>query len=144
MYNVILRRVRVTTVTVEKQFFCFCFFFFFLLLLLLCGTTVQCGPKPPSWASPSQLCFWPLSPGFNFAFSNICLYTVPPSVCWSSSSSTSLKIIVKYLTYFSFTIHSINMINPIQPTFSDKIKAASTFWRRNVCVLYKDSVRTAQ
>ena len=31
-----------------------------------------------------------------------------------------MAIIVKYLTYFSFTIHSTNMTNPIQPTYSNK------------------------
>jgi hypothetical protein len=41
------------------------------------------------------------------------------SVVCSSSLLTSLGIIItKYLTYFSFTIHSINMTNPIQLTYS--------------------------
>jgi len=30
---------------------------FFLLLLFFDGTTAQCGPSPPYWTSPSQLCF---------------------------------------------------------------------------------------
>jgi len=63
-----------------------------------------------------------LGPSFqSYAFINVCWYTVPPSVVWSSSYLTSLSIIVKYLTYFSFTIHSINMTNPIQPNYSDKL-----------------------
>jgi len=32
---------------------------------------------------------------------------------WLSPKSTSLKIIVKYVTYFSLTIHSVNMTNLI-------------------------------
>ena len=28
-----------------------------------------------------------------------------------------MMIFVKYLTYFSFTIHSVNINNPIQPTY---------------------------
>ena len=39
------------------------------------------------------------------------MYTVPPSVFWSSFQSTSLRINVKYLT---FTIHSVNSTTPIQ------------------------------
>jgi hypothetical protein len=51
---------------------------------------------------------WPsLSAVFNSAFINIGLYTVQPSFVWSSFLSTSLRIFVKYLTYFPFTIHSI-------------------------------------
>jgi hypothetical protein len=34
--------------------------------------------------------FYLLIPGFNFSFINICLYTIPPSVSWSPSLSTSL------------------------------------------------------
>jgi len=33
-----------------------------------------------------------------------------------------LGISVKYSTYFSFTIHSVNITNPIQLSFSDKWK----------------------
>jgi hypothetical protein len=33
--------------------------------------------------------------------------------------STSQRIIIKYLNYSSFNIHSINMTNPIQPTYSN-------------------------
>ena len=64
------------------------------------GTAVQCETSPQS-TSPSHLCFWPLFPICNFAFINICLYIVPPSIFWSSSysSSTSLRISAKYLTY---------------------------------------------
>jgi hypothetical protein len=62
------------------------------------GTTVECEPSP-QWTSPSHLCFWPLYPICNFAFVNICLYTVPLSIFCSSSYSTSLRIIAEYLTY---------------------------------------------
>ena len=71
---------------------------------------------------PFSSVFWPLFPIWNISFTNICLYTIPPSVVWSSSWLTSLMITVKYLTYFSFTIHSVNMTNPIQPTYFDKWK----------------------
>ena len=60
----------------------------------------------------------PLFPVFNFASISICLHTVPPFVFWSSYQSTSLGIIIKYLTYFSFTIHSINMASPIRLTWT--------------------------
>ena len=53
--------------------------------------------------SQSAMFFLPLFPSCNFAFINICLYTVPPSVFWSLCYSTSLNIIVKYFTYSSFT-----------------------------------------
>ena len=39
-------------------------------------------------------------------------------VFWSSSKSTFVRIIVKYLNYFSFTIRSISTTNQIQPTSS--------------------------
>jgi len=42
---------------------------------------------------------------FQFCIINISLYIVPASVFWSSSYSTSLRIIVKYVTY-TFTIRS--------------------------------------
>jgi hypothetical protein len=48
------------------------------------------------------------------------LYTIPPSVSWSSSWSTSLRILIKYLTYCSFILYSVNMTNPFEPTYSDK------------------------
>jgi hypothetical protein len=51
---------------------------------------------------------------------NTCLYTVPPSVFWFSSLSTSLGIIIKYLTYFSCTIYFTNISNPIQPIYSNR------------------------
>ena len=41
-----------------------------------------------------------------FAFIHIQLYTAPSSVFCSSSQSTSLRIIVKYLTYLYCTIHT--------------------------------------
>jgi hypothetical protein len=63
--------------------------------------------------SQSPLFLLPVFPVFNFASIYIRLYTVIPSVFWSSSESTSFGIIIKYLPYFSFTIHSINMTNPI-------------------------------
>jgi hypothetical protein len=34
--------------------------------------------------SHSALFYWLLYPVVNFAFINICLYTVPPSISWSS------------------------------------------------------------
>jgi len=34
---------------------------------------------------PASSVFWPLFPVCNFALINICLYTVPPSVFWSST-----------------------------------------------------------
>jgi hypothetical protein len=40
-----------------------------------------------------------------------------------------MTIIVKYLTSFSFTIPSVNMTNPIQPTYSDKRKV-TIFWHK--------------
>ena len=92
------------------------FFFFFLD-----GSTVHCGPSPPYWTFPHSVLFFDLSSHFfNFAFINICLYTIPPSVFWSPPQSTYLTIILIYLTCFSFTIHSTNMTNPIQPTYLDK------------------------
>ena len=33
-------------------------FYFFFFFFLLSGRTIQCGPSPPSWTSPSQLCFF--------------------------------------------------------------------------------------
>ena len=39
---------------------------------------------------------------------------------WSSSSSTSTGIIIKFLTHCSFTIHSVNITNPFQQTSSNK------------------------
>ena len=42
---------------------------------------------------------WPLFPVFSHSFVNICSYTVPPSVFWSSSQLTSQRIVVKYLIY---------------------------------------------
>jgi hypothetical protein len=62
--------------------------------------------------------FWPLFPVFNFVSINICVHTVPPSVFWSSYQPTSLGIIIKHLTYFSFTICSVNMASPIQLTWT--------------------------
>jgi hypothetical protein len=32
-----------------------------------------------------SVCFFTFFPLFSFSFINICLYTVPPSVFWSSS-----------------------------------------------------------
>ena len=48
-----------------------------------------------------------------------------------------MRIIVKYLAYFSFNIHSINMTNPIQLTYSEKFPPPDTDadtprWRANV------------
>ena len=85
-------------------------------------TTVQYRYYLLTGLLPANSVFWPLFPICNFAFTNICLHTIPPSVVWSSSWLTSLRIIVKYLIYFSFTIHSVNMTNPIQLTYSDKWK----------------------
>ena len=65
---------------------------------------------------PFSSVFLPLFPVFNFASPDISLYTVPPSSFLYSSWSTSFGIIIKFLTYFSFTIHSINTINPFQRT----------------------------
>jgi hypothetical protein len=39
-----------------------------------------------------------------------------------SSYSTSLRIIIKYLTYFSRTTHSVNITKPIQKIYSEKWK----------------------
>ena len=50
------------------------------------------------------------------------MYTIPPSIFWSSPLSTFLMIIVKCLTCFSFPVRSINMTNPIQLSYSDKWK----------------------
>ena len=74
-----------------------------------------------SWMADLRLLdgLLPVNSG-NFTFINICLYTVPPSVFWLSFKSTSLRIIFKYLTYFSVTMHSVDMTNPIQRTYSDK------------------------
>jgi hypothetical protein len=60
----------------------------------------------------SALFFTSLS-NSNFAFINICLYSVPPSVFLVVLLVDFLRIIVKYLTYFCFAIRS-NIINPIQ------------------------------
>jgi len=88
------------------------------LLLLLLRRHYSPMQTPASLMDFSESdVFWPLFPVFNFASINICLHTVPPSVFWSSYQSTSLGIIIKHLTYFSFTIHSINMANPIQLTW---------------------------
>jgi len=59
-YNVILGRVRVTTVTVEKQF---------LFFFLLDGTTVHCGPSSPSWN-------FPVSSVFDLSLQVLILYLV--------------------------------------------------------------------
>jgi hypothetical protein len=55
-------------------------------------------------------------------FTDVCPYTILPTRVWSSSKSTSLRVIFKYLTYLFFTIHSVNMTNPMQLTYSDKLK----------------------
>ena len=55
---------------------------------------------------------WSLVPVFNFSSINVCFYTIPPPVFWSSSSSTG--IIIKFLTHCSFTIYSVNITNPFQ------------------------------
>jgi len=63
--------------------------------------------------------FWPL----HFSILQLLI-----SVCTVHSSTAYFLvallvdfpgIIIKYLTYFSLNIHSINMINPIQTTYSD-------------------------
>jgi hypothetical protein len=51
--------------------------------------------------SQAALFVWPLFPIPNFEFTNICLYKFPPSALWSSFESSSLGIIVKYLTHVS-------------------------------------------
>ena len=56
----------------------------------------------------SAIFFPPLFPVFNFAPLNIFLYTVP-------LPSFLVGVIIKYVTYFSFTFPSINITNPIQP-----------------------------
>jgi hypothetical protein len=61
---------------------------------------------------PGSSAFWPVFQICNFAFINIYLYTVPPSV-FLVVLLILMRIIVKYLTYFSF---NVNMTNPIQPT----------------------------
>ena len=63
--------------------------------------------------------FLPVFPGFNFYFLNICLYTVT-EILLVAHFVVSLRIIVKHLTYFSFTVHCIKAANPIQQTYSDK------------------------
>jgi hypothetical protein len=69
----------------------------------------------------SYICTSPL--GLRCLFQGEIIFTYykgPSSLFWLFSQSTSLRIIVKYLTYFSFNILSINIINPIQQTSSDK------------------------
>jgi hypothetical protein len=55
-----------------------------------------------------------------FQFLILHLHTVLSSVFffWLSSQSTFLRIIVKYLICFSFTIYAINMNNPVELTDS--------------------------
>jgi hypothetical protein len=105
------------------------FYYFF-------SNTVQCGSSPPVWTSPSQLCFL-TSPIFNCTFINIWLYTVKTSVLWSHYQSTSLMLIVKHLTYFSFTIHSINITILIQPTLTNE---GIWFWTTSYEIWRKDIV----
>ena len=62
---------------------------------------------------------------------------MPPSVFWSSSYSTSLRTVVKYLTYFSFIIQSINLTNPIQPTYSDKLNISKSPYSCINSLLYR-------
>ena len=62
-----------------------------ILLLLLLLPLLLRWHYSPMWAlapyctSPRELCFWPLFPISYFVFNNICLYTIPSSVVWSSS-----------------------------------------------------------
>ena len=103
-------------------FFFICFFFFFcsssslsssssssssssfLLLLLL---LLLIWNYSPMWSLASLMDFSRSAPFYDLPFKirsltsiNIRLHTVLPSVFWSSCQSTSLRTIVKYLTYF--------------------------------------------
>jgi len=71
---------------------------------------------------PVSSVFWPLFPVCNLAFINVCWYTIPHLFFGHPFGCLNLRIIVKYLTYFSFTVHSVNVTNPIQLTYSDKWK----------------------
>jgi hypothetical protein len=57
-------------------------------------------------------------PVFNFAVIIICLYIIQPPVFCRPLSRLPWGLLLK--TYFSITIHSMDMTNPIQPTYSDK------------------------
>ena len=70
-------------------------FFFFLLLLQWHYSLMQTSTSKMDF-SPSAV-FLPHFPMFNFAFINVCLYTTPPLVFWSSSQPSSLRITIKYL-----------------------------------------------
>jgi hypothetical protein len=93
-------------------------FLFFFYSFLNCST-VQCGPPPPSCSSFSQLCFWILFSEFVILHLLIPVRTQFHHLFFGR---TSLTIIVKYLTYFSLSTHSVKMTNPVQPTYSDKWK----------------------
>ena len=57
----------------------------------------------------------------------ISVYIIPSPVLRSSSYSTSLRIIVTYLSYISFTIQSVNMTEQIQLTYAEKTKVYLNF-----------------
>jgi len=69
---------------------------------------------------PVSSVFLPLFPVCNLAFINVCLYTIPHLFFGHPFGRLNLRTIVKYLTYFSLTVHSVNVTNPFQLTYSDK------------------------
>ena len=107
----------------------FFFFFFILLLLLLLSSSffffllLSSSIALRSNADLLLLNGLPTSQlFFKLSFQRVILhyqylfvqYPVQPSLFWSSSYSTCLRIFFKYLTNFSFNIHSVNVTNPIQ------------------------------
>jgi len=119
--------MKVSPVQLWSYFLCCSLYMFHIIhgwatltcLLLLLRRHFSPMQTPASLMDFSQsYVFWTLFPVFNFASINIRLHKVPPSVFWSSCQPTSLGIIIKYLTYFSFTIHSINIASPIWLTWT--------------------------
>ena len=68
------------------------------MFLFLDGSTVQCWPFTSFMDfSLSALFFWPLFPVYNFASTNICLYTDPPSIFGRSLNPLPWWLLIKYL-----------------------------------------------
>jgi hypothetical protein len=71
------------------------------------------GPSPHQWTSPIRLCFLLLL--FVFVIFHLLI-----SVSAQLHHLYFGRPLSRLPRRFSFTIHSVNMTNPIQPTYSDK------------------------
>ena len=89
-------------------------------LFFLDGTTIQCVPMLLN----ELLCYccFDLFSGFNIASINIRLIQFHHLVSGHPYNRLPWGLLLKYLTCCSLTIHSINIISPIQLTYSDKLK----------------------